>query len=115
MSLEEWFQAVPTLRGTLIREVFGGFPEEPFSVEELGSGSFEELQLDKMVIRTELDVVVPALLIKHTTSEEKYLFYLTPGGVSTFLVQGWIKEWLRTGGALMVVNYRGSEETSSKE
>lgn len=116
VGLEEWFQAVPTLRGTLIREVFGGFPEEPFSIEELGSESFEELQLDKMVIRTELDVVVPALLIKHTTSEEeKCLLYLTPRGVSTFLVQEWIKEWLRTGGALMVVNYRGSGETSSNE
>ncbi|MEM4873610.1 MAG: acetylxylan esterase, partial [Thermofilaceae archaeon] len=63
VSVEEWLQAVPELRARLVEEVFGGFPEEPSRIEELGVERVGGVEVEKLGLRTELDIVVPAALV----------------------------------------------------
>lgn len=116
LSPEEWLQVVPELRAKLIEEVFGGFPEEPLAVERRGAESVGDLEVEKLTLRTELDILVPALLIRERGSEGgRCLLYLSPASASACLSLEHVRIWLEEGGAVMVVNYRGSGETLSSE
>lgn len=115
MAPEEWVQHVPELRAQLVEKVFGGFPEEPYKVERLGVLSSEGFEIEKLAIRTELDVVVPALLVRvDGANSDRCLLYLSPKGPRAALALAPLREWL-AGGALLAIAYRGSGETAWSE
>jgi hypothetical protein len=111
---EEWVQRVPELRARLVEKVFGGFPEEPYSVERLGAASVDGYEVEKLALRTELDVVVPALLTR-SGEAERCLIHLSPSGPCAALALSPLREWLESGGAVLSIAYRGSGETASSE
>ncbi|MEM4688549.1 MAG: acetylxylan esterase [Thermofilaceae archaeon] len=115
VSVEEWLQAVPELRARLVEEVFGGFPEEPSRIEELGVERVGGVEVEKLGLRTELDIVVPAALVGGEGAEESCLLYVTTSSAQSCLSNGRVWDWLERGGAVMVINYRGTGETASSE
>jgi len=111
---EEWVQRVPEIRAQLVEKVFGGFPEEPYRVERLGAARVGGFEVEKLAIRTELDVVVPALLAR-AGEAERCLLHLSPSGPRAALALAPLREWLEAGGAVLSIAYRGSGETASSE
>ncbi len=110
----EWVQGLPELRARLA-EALGCFAEEPLAVEELGSEVVNGLEVEKLVLRTELDIIVPAALVNAAGSERRCLVFLSPTNAASFLSLAPVSSWLESGGAAMALQYRGSGETASNE
>ncbi len=113
---EEWLQLLPELRRALVEDVFGGMPEERAAVERLGRESVGGLEVERLALRTELDVVVPVAVVRGEGAEGgRYLVYLSPEGASSALRAPAVREWLEAGGAVAAVEYRGSGQTAGDE
>jgi len=111
---EEWVQRVPEIRAQLVEKVFGGFPEEPYRVERFGVARVGGYEVEKLAIRTELDVVVLALLVR-AGEAGRCLLHLSPSGPQAALALAPLRRWLEEGGAVLSIAYRGSGETASSE
>ena len=116
ISVEEWTHGVTELKSRLIEDVFGGFPEEvlrfTITCRELVNG----IEVEKLVLRTELDVLVPALLLrKPGYGGPRCYMYLSPTGKRRAPSLRVVREWLEAGACVLALDYRGVGETKSSE
>ncbi|MCD6357760.1 MAG: acetylxylan esterase [Thermoproteales archaeon] len=115
-SPEEWIQRVGELRVRLIEDVFGGFPEELIHVRSLGKETLNGIEVEKLAIRTELDIIVPALLLRRSKEGgRRCRVYLSPRGKARAPSLGIVRSWLDAGYAVLALDYRGVGETAFSE
>ena len=113
---ESWVQRVGELRVKLIEDVFGGFPEEPIRVRSLGRELLDGIEVERLAIRTELDVVVPALLLRRPgEGGRRCRVYLSPRGKARAPSLSIVRSWLDMGYAVLALDYRGVGETAFSE
>ncbi|HDH07086.1 MAG TPA: hypothetical protein ENF87_01830, partial [Thermoproteales archaeon] len=109
-SVEELDKLKEHIKQRLIEKVFGGFPNTQVSWRNLGLISYGNIVVRKVLIEPELDIFIPALMVKKERTE-KACIILHPEGKNYGLRWGISLGLLEKGYTLVSIDYRGVGET----
>jgi cephalosporin-C deacetylase-like acetyl esterase len=106
------------LRSAIVERVFGGFPPRtPLQPQHVETIERTECRIDKLVIHSEPDILLPALLLqpRRATGPTPAIVLLSPSGKARAVQRRDVLECLRAGWSVLAIDYRGVGETAAGE
>ena len=117
-DLNKWSDIKNELKKRIVKDVFGGFPEKcPLNARTLRTIDFLSYCIELITFRSEMDIIIPAILIKRGFSNIKrpVIIYLTPLGKHAVMARRDVQELVDKGYAILSIDYRGIGETEYDE
>ncbi len=117
-SVDEWLERRDMLRREIIDEVLGGFPErEAISARTLEIMHVDGLYVEKVVLRSESDIIIPMIIAKKEEDEgtSPVVLCVSPLGKGSMLARKHVREFINKGYMVASIDYRGIGETRFSE
>ena len=106
------------LRRAIVERVFGGLPPRtPLESQHVETIERAECRIDKLVIHSEPDILLPALLLRprQAVGPTPAIVLLSPSGKARAVQRRDVLECLRAGWSVLAIDYRGAGETAAGE